>query len=222
MIGHAFSVVNPTLLIYTHSVLVKQENFLGGLAKPIISEEDQPTVKWQDPFRMSVLDFQQRAMDKLAGVLKVFVRYAAEGPLKGSITPPDKDGENRLEDLSSLLRHIKDHKDKYVQLLPMFGKQDNLTPAEAIDKKHHQLTTARNYTAHQAYIKDSITPSCNPSESKDYLSSGCIPLAKTKTFEHTEKVISISREYANEVFEGMKFEEQPVSCGYLGSVEWNS
>ena len=59
--------------------------FLGRLTPHnIIDQEDsefQSTVVWRvDPFRMSVLDFQRSALDKLAGVLKILIKFVRYTP----------------------------------------------------------------------------------------------------------------------------------------------
>ena len=196
-------------------------SFLGELTPHnVIDQEDsdiQSAIVWRDPFRMSVLDFQRSALDKMAGILKVLVKYATEeGPLKG--VPLQRAGfktsmKEPLEDLYYQLHHIKYHKATYTCLL-LNLKEDEDAPQkeiEALEKKCDELNTARNHTAHQAYIKDDITPPHNPSkQSKNRLGSGHVPLKETKTFKHTENVILTSLEFAKKVLEGLEAASQPV------------
>ena len=199
----------------------ESKDFLGGLTPHnIIDQEDsdiQSTVVWRDPFRMSVLDFQRSALDKLAEVLKILIKYATEkGPLKGK--PLQREGfktgmKETMEDLHFQLHHIKFQKDEYVKLLPNLGQREKLKPVEVIDAKCDMLITARNHTAHQAYIKDDITPPHNPSKpSKNRLGAGHVPLRETRTFRHTKEVVIICLEFAEKVLEGMEEAKQIVSC----------
>ena len=199
----------------THVGKKKKESkyFLGRLTRHnIIDQEDsvfQSTAVWQDPFRMSVLDFQRSALDKLVEVLKIPIKFATEkGLLKD--TPPKREAcksKEPLEDLQFYLKHIKLHKATYEIL---FGQSDK--PIDAIDKKCDMLITARNLTAHQAYIKDDITPPHNPSKpSKNRLGAGHVPLSVTKTFEHTKDVVVTCLEFAEKVLEGMEKVKQTVT-----------
>ena len=201
----------------------ESKDFLGGLTPHnIIDQEDsdiQSTVVWRDPFRMSVLDFQRSALDKVAEVLKIFITYATEkGPLKGE--PLQREGfksfktsmKENMEDLHFQLHHIKHQKEVYAKLLPNLGQGDKLSPVEAIDAKCDMLITARNHTAHQAYVKDDITPPHNPSKpSKNRLGAGHVPLRVTKTFGHTKNVVVTCLEFAEKVLEGMEEAKQIVS-----------
>lgn len=201
------------------------KRFLGELTPHnIVDEEDseeilgQTTPVWRDPFRMSVLDFQRGALDKLAEVLKIFIKYTTErGPLKGQ--PIQREGfktgmKDPMEDLHYHLHHIKFKRDVYAGLLPNLVQGDNtkITPVEAIDMKCDMLITARNHAAHQAYIKDEITPPYNPSKpSKNRLGAGHVPLKVTRTFKHTKDVIVTCLEFAEKVLEGMEEAKQIVS-----------
>ena len=193
----------------------ESKDFLGGLTPHnIIDQEDsdiQSTVVWRDPFRMSVLDFQRSALDKVAEVLKIFIKYATEkGPLKGE--PLQREGfksfktsmKENMEDLHFQLHHIKYKKEVYAKLLA--------SPTEVINEKCNMLITARNHTAHQAYVKDDITPPHNPSKpSKNRLGAGHVPLRETKTFGHTKDVVVTCLEFAEKVLEGMEEAKQIVS-----------
>ena len=163
---------------------------------------------------MSVLDFQRSALDKLAEVLKILINYATEkGPLKDK--PLQREGfksfktgtKETMEDLHFQLHHIKFQKEVYVTLLPNLGQGDKLKPVEAIDAKCDRLITARNHTAHQAYIKDDITPPHNPSK----LDAEHVPLKETRTFKHTKDVVVTCLEFAEKVLEGMEEAKQIVS-----------
>lgn len=200
------------------------KSFLGELTPHnIVDEEDSeeilghPTPVWRDPFRMSVLDFQRGALDKLAEVLKMFIKYTTErGPLKGQ--PVQREGfkaetKEPMEDLHYHLHHIKHYKDVYARLLPNLVQADTKsTPIEAIDLKCNMLIKARNYAAHQAYIKDEITPPHNPSKpSKNRLGAGHVQLKETRTFKHTKDVIVTCLEFAEKVLDGMEEAKQIVS-----------
>ena len=202
----------------------ESKRFLGELTPHnIVDEEDseeilgQPTPVWRDPFRMSVLDFQRGALDKLAVVLKIFIKYTTErGPLKGQ--PVQREGfktgmKDPMEDLHYQLHHIKHYKEVYAGLLPNLVQADaKCTPVEAIDMKCDSLITARNHTAHQAYIKDEITPPYNPRKtSKNRLGAGHVPLKETRTFKHTKDVIVTCLEFAERVLEGLEKAKQIVS-----------
>lgn len=203
----------------------ESKDFLGGLTPHnIIDQEDsdiQSTVVWRDPFRMSVLDFQRSALDKVAEVLKILIKYATEkGPLKDK--PLQREGpksvktgtKETMEDLHYQLHHIKYQKEVYAAtLLSNLGQGDGkLKPVEAIDAKCDMLITARNHTAHQAYIKDDITPPHNPSKpSKNRLGAGHVPLRETRTFRHTKDVVVTCLEFAEKVLEGMEEANQIVS-----------
>ena len=168
---------------------------------------------------MSVLDFQRSALDKVAEVLKIFIKYATEkGPLRDK--PLQREGfksfktdmKETMEDLHYQLHHIKYQKEVYATLLPNLGQGDKLKPVEAIDTKCDMLITARNHTAHQAYIKDDITPPHNPSKpSKNRLGAGHVPLKETRTFKHTKDVVVTCLEFAEKVLEGMEEAKQIVS-----------
>ena len=199
----------------------QSKSFLGGLTPHnIIDQEDsdiQSTVVWRDPFRMSILDFQRSALDKVAEVLKILIKYATErGPLKGQ--PLQREGfktgmKETMEDLHFQLHHIKFQKEVYATLLPNLGQGDKVTPVKAIDAKCDMLNTARNHTAHQAYIKDDITPPHNPSKpSKNRLGAGHVPLKETRTFKHTKNVVVTCLEFAEKVLEGLEEAKQIVSC----------
>ena len=203
------------------------KSFLGELTPHnILDEEDSEEIHvqltapvWRDPFRMSVLDFQRSALDKLAEVLKIFIKYTTEiGPLKGQ--PLQREGFKAsmkdtecMEDLHYQLHHIKFHKEVYAGLLPSLVQADKkITPVEAIDQNCNNLLTARNHTAHQAYIKDDITPPYNPSKpSKNRLGSGHVPLKETRTFRHSENVIVTCLDFAQKVLEGLDKAGQIVS-----------
>lgn len=168
---------------------------------------------------MSVLDFQRSALDKVAEVLKILIKYATEkGPLRDE--PLQREGyksfktsmKESMEDLHFQLHHIKYQKEVYATLLPNLGQGDKLKPVEVIDAKCDMLITARNHTAHQAYIKDDITPPHNPSKpSKNRLGAGHVPLKETRTFRHTKDVVVTCLEFAEKVLEGMEEAKQIVS-----------
>ena len=202
--------------------------FLGSLTPHnIIDEEDsdiQSTVVWRDPFRMSVLDFQRSALDKVAEVLKILIKYASgQDPLKGKLLlqKEDKKASTKapMEDVHFHLHHIKHYKEDYASLLRNLGGAEKLSPTDAIDMKCDMLITARNHIAHQAYIKDDITPPHNPSKpSKNRLGSGHVPLKETKTFKHTKSVIMTCLEFAEKVLEGMTEAKQIVSIRQLLAI----
>lgn len=157
---------------------------------------------------MSVLDFQRNALDKLAEVLKILIKYATEkDSLQGK--PLQREGfktqvKEPMEDLHFQLHHIKFRKEVYENLLK--------TPTQAINTKCDMLLMARNLTAHQAYIKYDNTPPDNPSKpSKNILGTGHVPLKKTRTFTHTKDVVITCIEFAEKVLEGMKVAGEPVS-----------
>ena len=193
--------------------------FLGGLnPHKIVDEEDfeiQPTkVVWRDPFRMSVLDFQRNAFDKLAEILKILIKFVTEkGPLKDKCVSLKHEGSKTgpkepLEDLHYQLHHIKHYKAEYETLLGQSDKQ-----IDAIETKCVILIKARNLTAHQAYIKD-YTPSDNPSaskSSKNRLGAGQFQLRDTRTFKHTNDVVVTCLEFAEKVLKGMEEAKQIVS-----------
>ena len=192
--------------------------FLGGLNHhKIIDKEDfeiQPTAVWRDPFRMSVLDFQRNAFDKLAEILKILIKFVTEkGPLKDTLLKLEgskKGPKEPLEDLHYQLHHIKHYKEAYETVL---GQSDK--PIAAICDT---LIKARNLTAHQAYTKD-YTPSDNPSaskSSKNRLGAGHFPLRDTRTFKHTKDVVDTCLELAEKVLKGMEEAKQIVS----GSNKW--
>ena len=157
---------------------------------------------------MSVLDFQRSALDKLAEVLKILIKFVTEKRLLKD-TPPKRKGyktgpKEPLEDLHYQLHHIKHHKAVYETLL---GQSDK--PIDAIDTKCETLIKARNLTAHQAYIKDDITPPHNPSaskSSKNRLGAGHFLLKDTRTFRHTKDVVVTCLEFAEKVEKGMEKE----------------
>ena len=162
---------------------------------------------------MSVLDFQRSALNKVAEVLKILIKYATEkGPLKGQ--PLQHEGfktgmKETMEDLHFQLHHIKFQKEVYATLLPNLGQRDKVTPVEAINAKCDMLITARNHTAHQAYVKDDITPPHNPSKpSKNRLGAGHVPLKETRTFKHTKNVVVTCLEFAEKVLEGLEEAKQ--------------
>ena len=217
---YSVSVVQVPVRVDVGKKKKEERSFLGGLnPHNIIDEEDsdiQSTVVWRDPFRMSVLDFQRSALDKVADVLKIFIKYATEmGPLKGK--PLQREGfktgmKESMEDLHYQLHHIKFQKEVYAGLLPNLGQGEKLNPVEVIDAKCDMLITARNHTAHQAYIKDDITPPHNPSKpTKNRLGAGHVPLKETRTFKHTKNVIVTCLEFAEKVLEGMEKSNQIVS-----------
>ena len=164
---------------------------------------------------MSVLDFQRNAFDKLAEILKILIKFVMEkGPLKDICVSLKREGSKTgpkepLEDLYCQLHHIKHYKVAYETVM---GQSDK--PIDAIETKCDILIKVRNLTAHQAYTKDDITPSDNPSaskSSKNRLGAGHFPLRDTRTFKHTKDVVVTCLEFAEKVLKGMEEAKQIVS-----------
>ena len=164
---------------------------LGCLSNhEILSPEDSEVSKselsvgmWQDPFRMSVLDFQHRALDKLAEILKIFLKTRLSS--------------EKLEDVYALLQCIKGDAKNYAKMLGYTDK--NLCDV------CKTLLDARNSFAHQKYIKGDPTPQTADPEA---LEKSAVKKKKpeftyvykiTRTFEKTIDVIRKCLEFSEAV-----------------------
>ena len=129
--------------------------------------------QWQDPFRMSVLDFQHRALDKLAEVLSIYLETkGALMTLKGS----------EREDVNKLLGLLKHNANGFAQELECKHPNPNQV---ALEDMCQILRKARNAFAHQKYNKTHQSTEdihvCQTDLPEEYKT--------TRTFEHTSKVI---------------------------------
>ena len=159
----------------------------------VVLEEDPIT--YQDPFRMSVLDFQRKSLDKLAEIIKILLKHVQRNKILG-----DSDAKVDTEDIYYQLKHIKnpEYKQKYVAILKVKSPDDLVRLCD-------RVLNARNYKAHQAYFKDGITPPIEQARSKSKLGAQKrLPLDKLRTFEHTTDVISACLEFANQVLCGFE------------------
>ena len=125
----------------------------------------QHYAQWQDPFRMSVLDFQHRALDKLAEILTIYLE------MKGVRMKPEK-----YEDVHALLLDLKGKANK---LSVELGYPDE----KALLNVCNTLSKARNAFAHQKYNK---VPKSEEDKLPENLPEG---YTTTRTFEHTKMVI---------------------------------
>ena len=169
---------------------------LGCLNKHEILSPEDSEVKgstelsvgmWQDPFRMSVLDFQHRAMDKLAEILKIFLD-ATKTRL----------GSEKLEDVQALLQYIKSDAKRYAEKLGY--------TQEVLCEVCQTLLTARNSFAHQKYIKGDPTPqtadqeALEKSAAKNKKPEFTYVYKSTRTFEKTTVVIKTCIEFSEAVY----------------------
>ena len=121
--------------------------------------------QWQDPFRMSVLNFQHRALDKLAEVLTIYLK--TKKSLKAE----------KYEDVQALIHCLKQNAKEYATDL---GYEDHY----ALIKACKTLRDARTAFAHQKYNKSPISEEDEPQEN---LPEG---YHTTRTFKHTSDVIA--------------------------------
>ena len=132
-------------------------------------------------------------MDKLAVIVNSLISYATNKGIVCVSQSSDSKNTVDMEDLHSQLKHIMHHyyKPKYANLL-------QVKSSENIEKLCNGVLFARNFKAHQAYIKDYVTPPVEQQSTKSFKSklgaSKRLPLDKPRTFEHTTEVIHASLE----------------------------
>ena len=160
------------------------------------SEQKRPIV-YQDPFRMSVLDFQHRAMERLAEILKSFLVKKQGVELK----------PEHQEDMQALLKYIRDKAKDLVEV-EGFSSAEKEKLSKEMSDICKELLLARNSFAHQKYVKGEITPKAgdpdalekskkkNPKHEPVYKS--------TRTFERTKDVIKKCIQLSTKVEECMK------------------
>ena len=143
---------------------------------------------------MSVLDFQHRALDKLAEILKPFLNATKMSPEK-------------LEDVQALIQCIKSNSKRYAEKLGY--------TATDLCEDCQILIDARNSFAHQKYVKGDPTPQTADPEALEksavrHKKPEFINLYKsTRTFEKTISVIK----------KCIKFSE--AVCKYLSKSPMN-
>lgn len=184
-------VTQKTLKLETKGTSKDTVKLLGSVSsheilQPEDSEANRPDpCTWQDPFRMSVLDFQHRALDKLAEILKLFLAK-------------EKLSLEKQEDVQVLLQRIKSNSQCFANKLKY--NEDELREV------CQTLLDARNSFAHQKYVKGEITPkTCDP----DTLQRGTAKHKKefkyvyksTRTFEKTGVIVEKCIEFTERVVE---------------------
>ena len=163
-----------------------------GCSSDICPEDPAPNgqkeyAQWKDPFRMSVLDFQRRALDKLAEVLSIYLET------KGTLKPKQR------EDVSALLLRLKQ---------PDMAKEfERKNPNQlALKEMCEALLIARNALAHQKYNKSlqSTEDMCQKDRPKE--------CKTTRTFDHTSKVIDYCIDLTERVVEVISSDKVIFSC----------
>ena len=145
--------------------------------------------EWQDPFRMSVLDFQHLALDKLAEVMRIFLE-SRNIKLKS---------EER-EDVQALIHRLSQGTNDFVVVL---GYKDR----NAFTEVCKTLREVRTNFAHQKYIKSHNYEQDIPEKYK-----------KIRTFEHTRKVIMDCTDFTKRVTKIQDLSEEKV-CRMLSDCE---
>ena len=162
------------------------KRILGCLSERHYLRPEDPTpngqkeyAQWQDPFRMSVLDFQHRALDKLAEVLSIYLKA------NGMIIDPKEH-----EDVNALLGYIQLNAEGFAQELET-NNPNKLT----LETMCETLRSARNAFAHQKYNKSlqSEENKCQKPLPPEYKT--------TRTFEHTTDVIDYCIDLTERVVE---------------------
>ena len=112
---------------------------------PYSDKEQQHFAQWQDPFRMSVLDFQHRTLDKIAEILQIYLEIKQKQPKHedcGDVTALLDKLEHNTTSCAVELGYVMDKR----------GKPDH----DALKKVIRKLSDTRKSYAHQKYNKSRV------------------------------------------------------------------
>ena len=201
--------LHPVTQVYVTRGGETQKKVTGSMVLRNLGNEEElgvqhdPSRLKDDPFRMSVLDFQRASLDKLAEILKIFISFAETeiDDVKQAIyfeiekdktkKNDNRDKEEKMEDVSWLLKVINRHCSSLLSCM------NNL----ASDCK--ELIKTRNAFAHEAYVKVPQTPfSTSDDMWQTNPTSPSKKLMKIRTFQHTEETIEKCIKFAKGMMTG--------------------
>ena len=131
----------------------------------------------QDPFRLSVLDFQRQALDRLAEIMNLLVES-------------ENNEEQGNTDLQGQLDHILDNSEDYAPKLGFRFEHDLISIRS-------KLNFARNQFAHQQYERGATSISPHRAQISRY--GGNPSPKKTRTFVNTKSIILVCIEFSERV-----------------------